>query len=93
MKILIYLTAAASMAFASPLALAQHVDVGPEGVTVGVHHEHDRDHHDVGSVHEHDSDHAHSAVQIEHGHDDHEHLDVHHDHHDEHHEHHDDHPH
>lgn len=62
-------------------ASAQHVDVGPGGISVGGHADHDRDHHDhtVGQA-PHD-DHDHSSVRIDHGHDDSHHDDHHEDHH------------
>lgn len=73
-------------ALALPTAsIAQHVDVGPGGVSVGVSQGHDRDHHDrpVVEEHSHDRDHDHAVVRIDRD----DHHDTHHDdtHHDTHH--------
>ena len=55
-------------AIAVPTAsVAQHLDVGPGGVSVGVNQGHDRDHHDRPVVEErtHDRDHDHAVVRID----------------------------
>lgn len=60
------------------VSVAQHLDVGPGGVSVGVNNgrDHDGDHHDRPVIidqrsHDHDHDHDHPVVRVERGHDDH----------------------
>lgn len=76
-------------AIAAPTpSLAQHLDIGPGGVSVGVNHDHhDRDHHDRPAVHdEHHDDGDHGpVVRIDHDHPDDHHGDRHDSHHDSHH--------
>ena len=46
------------LSLALPTAsMAQHLDIGPGGISVGEHHDHDAYHHDHVIVHEHDHDH------------------------------------
>jgi hypothetical protein len=68
MKVIISSAVIALALSYSPIARAQHVDVGPGGVSVGVSHDRDHDDHGhatVGQHHEqvhHDQDHGHAIA-------------------------------